>query len=94
MANMSTCHHSGGKSPLKPTDGKSVPSGAMSCCPLEVTIAPKWDAAKMGIAPGRRMVLDSNVHLVAIPFYDSVELRPSVWHSGRDTLLNTGLLRI
>src|SRR5277367_387357 len=34
MADMECCHHSGGKSPVKPGDGKPVPGGRMSCCPL------------------------------------------------------------
>src|ERR1700690_1930407 len=42
MAGMENCpHHSGGSVPAKPNDGKPVRSAAMSCCPLEITVALK-----------------------------------------------------
>jgi hypothetical protein len=95
MANMEDCpHHSGGNTPGKPNDRKHVPTGGMSCCPLEVTVAPKANTATLGIAPAHVFVLVSNFNLVIVRFYRSVEIIPSVWHTGRDTLLETHLLRV
>jgi hypothetical protein len=95
MANMEDCpHHSGGNAPGKPSDRKPVPAGGMSCCPLEVTVAPKANTATLGIAPAHAFVLVSNFNLVTVRFYRSVEIIPSGWHSGRDTLLESHLLRV
>lgn len=99
MADMPCCHHSGGKAPTKPGDGKPVPGGRMSCCPLEITIAPKWEPAALSFATTsfattQDFVLASDGDLVGIRFYHSLEVVPAVWHSGRDTLLKTRLLRI
>jgi hypothetical protein len=95
MANMEDCtHHSGGNSPGKPSDRKPAPTGGMSCCPLEVTIGPKANTATLGIAPAHAFVLVPNFNLVTVRFYRSVEILASVWHSGRDTLLETHLLRV
>jgi hypothetical protein len=94
MTSMECCH-SGGKSHSKPSDGKSAPSQqAMSCCPLEATVASKLGAATMDIAPTQRSVPTLKLDLATTWFYHSVELAPPVWHSGRDTLLATRLLRI
>jgi hypothetical protein len=94
MPDMECCHHSGGTSPAKRSDGKPVPTGRMSCCPLEITVTAKWDTPALSIAPAPDFVVASSFDLVKIPSYDSVELVPSLWHSGRDTLLKTRLLRI
>ncbi len=53
MADMLDCphHHPANDSPAKPKDGKPVHGGAMSCCPVEITVGQKWDAAALGIVP-------------------------------------------
>lgn len=95
MANMENCpHHSGGKVPAKPNDGKPASGGPMSCCPIEVTVAAKPVTAAPQIAPAPDFVLASNHNLATIRFFHSVEFVPPVCHSGRDTLLETNLLRI
>ena len=94
MADMACCHHSGGKAPGTRGDGKSVPGGRMSCCPLEITIAPKWDPTALSFATTQNFVLAADGDLVGIRFYHSPEVIPPIWHSGRDTLLTTRLLRI
>jgi hypothetical protein len=65
----------------------------MSCCPLEITVAPKPDSVTLGLTPAE-LILVLHLDLVKTPLYSSVELVPPVWHSGRDTLLKTRLLRI
>jgi hypothetical protein len=94
MADMENCHHSGGQVPVEPNDGKPVPGSGISCCPLEIIVTPKWDTTRLGIAPAHDFVRASNFSLLTIRFYYSVEFVLSVWHSGRDTLLETHLLRI
>jgi hypothetical protein len=95
MADMENCphHHSDGDAPAKPNGGKPAHGGAMSCCALEITVAPKWDAAALGIVP-HIAILRSNFSLLAVQLYSSVEIHPPLWHSGRDTLLETQLLRV
>jgi len=94
MADMENCpHHSGGSAPAKPADGKSAP-GRMSCCPLEITIGTKPDSSALTIAVAQDFVLAAHFPLQTVRFYSSVEPVPSVFHSGRDTLLKSRLLRI
>jgi hypothetical protein len=94
MAGMENCpHHSGGSTPAKPADGKSAP-GRMSCCPLEITVATKPDTSALAIALAQDFLPASHFPLQTVGFYFSVELAPPVFHSGRDTLLKTRLLRI
>ena len=66
----------------------------MSCCPVEVTVASKPDTVTLQIAPAGDFVLASDVGLAPIRFFHSVEFVPPAWQSGRDTLLETHLLRI
>jgi hypothetical protein len=95
IAGMENCpHHSGGNAPAKQNDHKPVRGGEMSCCPVEVTLASKPDIATLQISPARSFVLQSHFSLTTVGFYHAVEFVPSVWHSGRDTLLETHLLRI
>jgi hypothetical protein len=93
MANMENCpHHSSGNLPAK--HGNNPARGGMSCCPVEVTVASKPDTTGQHIAPANDFILDSDFSSVTIRFQHSIDLLPRVWHSGRDTLLETHLLRI
>jgi hypothetical protein len=97
MAGMEDCphhHHSDGDGPAKPNDGIPVRGGGMSCCPVEATLAAKPDIAKLGITRAHDFMLRSNFNWVTIRFYQFAEFVPRVWHSGRNTLLETHLLRI
>jgi hypothetical protein len=95
MAGTENCpHHSAGNAPAKHNDRKPVRGGAMSCCPVEVTLASKPDIATLQISPARAFVLQSHFSLAMVRFQHPVEFVPSLWHSGRDTLLATHLLRI
>jgi hypothetical protein len=95
MADMPDCpHHSGGNAPAKPNRQKPARGGAMSCCPVEVTVASKPATVTLHVAPASDFVLASDFTLAKIRFFHSVEFVPPVWHNGRDTLLETQLLRI
>jgi hypothetical protein len=95
MADMPNCpHHSGGNIPAKPSEPRPVHGGGMSCCPVEVTVTSKPDAVTLHVAPASNFVLAPDFTLATIQLFHSVELVPPVWHSGRDTLLETHLLRI
>jgi hypothetical protein len=95
MADMPNCrHHSGSNAPAQHNDRKPVRGGGMSCCPVEVTVASKPDVAALQISPAHSFILESHFSLPMVRFYHSAEFVPSVWHSGRDTLLETHLLRI
>jgi hypothetical protein len=96
MANMENCpHHSGSNAPAKRDNGKPVPrGGGMSCCPVEVTVASKPDTVILHIATARDFVAESDFSLVMVQFFPSVDFVPHFWRSGRDTLLETRLLRV
>jgi hypothetical protein len=95
MAGMKNCpHHSGGNAPAKRNERKPVRGGGMSCCPVEVTVASKPERATLQISSARSFVLESHFSLLTVRFYHAAELVPSVWQSGRDTLLETHLLRV
>jgi hypothetical protein len=95
MAGMENCpHHSAGNAPAQHNDHRPVRGGAMSCCPVEVTIASKPDIATLQIFPASSFVLQSHFSLATVRFRHPLEFVPSLWHSGRDTLLATHLLRI
>jgi hypothetical protein len=95
MADMENCpHHSGGNTPAKQHDPKPVRGAGTSCCPAEVTLASKPNTVTMHSAPASVFVLSSNFTLTTIRIVHSVEFDPPLWHSGRDTLLDTRLLRI
>jgi hypothetical protein len=95
MAGMENCpHHSGGNAPAKPNEPKPARGGGMSCCPVEVTVAAKPATVTLHIAPANDFVLAPDFTVATNRFFHSVEFVPPVWHSGRDTLLETQLLRI
>jgi hypothetical protein len=107
MMDMENCpHHSGGDSPAKPSDpakpgdpakhsdDKPIPADRMSCCPLEVTVAPKAKTESLSIAATADFLLPSDGNLMWVRFNHSVEPVPAIRNSGRDTLLKTHLLRI
>jgi hypothetical protein len=92
MADMPNCpHHSAGNIPGKQTP---VRGGRMSCCPVEVTVASKPSAVTVHLLPVHGLVQDFDLSQATNRFFDRMEIVPPVWHSGRDTLLATQLLRI
>jgi len=92
MADMDSCHHSGGNSPAPPNDKK--PNTAVSCCPLEITVTQKWSAPTPGAASPQDIALPSDLHFKFTRLSGLARLPQPVPHSGRDTLLETHLLRI
>jgi hypothetical protein len=98
MAGMENCpHHSGSKVPGKPADGKSPGGsmpGGMSCCPPEVTVAPKSHYSVPVIVLVASFVVASPLPSSVSWFSSFVASVPPVIHGGRDTLLQSRLLRI
>lgn len=94
MADMESCHHSGGNSSVPPSDRKPASNGALSCCPLEITVNQKWSATKLAIARSVVLAPPSGFHFEVTRFSSLVEFPRPISHSGRDTLLETHLLRI
>jgi hypothetical protein len=66
----------------------------MSGCPVEVTVPSKPDTVTLHVAGDRDFVLKSDLGLMTVRFFHSAEFVPLFRHSGRDTLLETQLLRI
>jgi hypothetical protein len=95
MADMPNCpHHSRGTVPAKSNGGKPVRGGGMSCCPVEVTVTSKPDTITLHIAPANDFVLESEFTRATVRLFHSAQFVQPVWHSGRDKLLETQLLRI
>lgn len=94
MADMGDCPHHSGSNPLKQKDGSRDSSGRMSCCPLEITIARKANTPGLNITLASGFVLPASLILLTAQFHGPVELVTSIWHTGRDTLLKTRLLRV
>jgi hypothetical protein len=94
MIDMGNCHHSGGTSPAQPKDGNPDSNKGVSCCPLEVTLIHKWDTTALGVAPAHDFVPSPDFDLLVPRFSEPVEFAPLILGSGRDTLLQTHLLRI
>jgi hypothetical protein len=94
MLAMPDCpHHSGGHAPAKPNAPKPSRGGAMSCCPVEVTVASKPCAFALHLAPANRATARFVLRTGSAGSKGSA-IRPESLHSGRDTLLATRLLRI
>lgn len=95
MANMENCpHHSDRNAPPKQNDGKPVRGGRMSCCPVEVTVASKPGTVTLHVVAARDFVLKSDLGLMMVRSFHLAELVPPFGSTGRDTLLETQLLRI
>ena len=94
MAGMENCPHSGGNASVPPSSKKPASNATVSCCPLELTLTQKWDAAKPGIVPVPDFALFSEVRFDVARFSSPAEFAPSVSHNGRDILLESHLLRI
>jgi hypothetical protein len=94
MADKENCHHSDSNSTAPPGDREPASNGAVSCCPLEITVTQKWDVAKLRIAPAPDFALSSDFHIEIPRSSSPAEFAPSISHGGRDTLLESHLLRI
>ena len=95
MASMENCpHHPGSNGRPKQNDGKPVRGDRMSCCTVEVTVASKPNTVTLHVVAARHFVLKSDLGLMTVRFFHSPEFDPLFGRSGRDTLLETRLLRI
>jgi hypothetical protein len=93
MADMQGCLHSSGN-PGAPEGKKPVPNGAVSCCPVETTLTPKWDPEATRAAVARHFVPPANFDFIDRGFSSFAGFNPSLWHTGREKLLEMHLLRI
>lgn len=94
MADADNCHQTGGHSSGRPIDKKPTSNLSLSCCSLEVTVIQKWGVAKLAFAPTREQNPSALFRFVLSRFTGSPEPAQTISHSGRDTLLETSLLRI
>jgi len=94
MADMEGCHHSSGRRPAPGKDKKPFSNSAVSCCPVEITLTQKWNPEATRAAVLHDFVQPANFDLVASGFSVLIETAPPIPRTGRDTLLETHLLRI
>ena len=91
---MDCCHR---ESPSAPADKQHSPAqDSISCCPLDarVTPTPQLNPPVTEIAFQADTVSSGEFHFAFALFCDPATLTHVFWHSGRDTLLHTHLLRI
>jgi hypothetical protein len=94
IADAENCHQAGGHSSLPAKNRAPVSNGALSCCPLEITVVQKWDATDFGIALSQDFIPSTHFSFAPERSVGPAEFDPSIPHSGRDTLLKTQLLRV
>ncbi len=94
MAGMASCPDAGHHRPAKPQDGKSVPGGGMSCCVLNVDVPTKMHAPVPQLTAAHMAIPSAIFDVNPAGTHSARELSVPVFHEGRDTLLQTRLLRI
>ena len=94
MADREGCHRSNGRRPPPGKDKKPVPNSAVSCCPVEITLTQRWNPETTRAAVSHDFVQPANFELIDSGFSAMIETAPPIPHTGRDTLLETHLLRI
>lgn len=94
MADMETCHHSAGNSSSPHRNGKPSSDRVLSCCAFEVTVIQKWDMTRLQIVTHRDFVPSRDFAFTLTSSRGPAEFAQPVANSGRDTLLETSLLRI
>jgi hypothetical protein len=94
MADIEGCHHSSGPRPAPGKDKKPFPNSAVSCCPFEITLTQGWNPEATRAAVSHDFVPPVNFDLMDSGFSAMIETAPPIPHTGRDTLLETHLLRI
>jgi hypothetical protein len=94
LEDVPNCHHTGDNSSVPPNDRKPVSEAPGSCCPLEVTVIQKSNTMGLKTVTMRDLALSADFHFGVARFSGRSEFVPSISHSGRDTLLETQLLRI
>lgn len=94
MAGMANCPHVGHHSPAKPHGGKSAPAGGMSCCFLNANVPAKMRTPEPQLVAAHVAVPVAIFDVTPVWIHSAPALALPVIHQGRDTLLQTHLLRI
>jgi hypothetical protein len=77
--------------------GSSRPSQkhhSISCCPLDATLIQKYDASSLVANHVHLAVVALLIFHPSVPLSTHTEGSPTIWHEGRDVLLQTQILRI
>ncbi len=94
MPDMDCCNHESSSSPTG--DKKPLPHDSASCCPLDARVTPtqKLNPPILGIAFKADAISSREFHFAFASFCDRLGVAHAFWHTGRDTLLKTHVLRI
>jgi hypothetical protein len=93
MPDMDCCHHE--KSPSDPASRKTPHHEAVSCCPLDARVTPAQKfQPPSAIAFKSDVVSSTEFNLAFALSRRSFLIDDALWHTGRDTLLKTHVLRI
>lgn len=94
LEDVPNCHHTGDNPSLPPSERKPASNAPASCCPLEATVIQKSNTVGLRTVTMRDFVLSSDFDFGVARFSGRSEFVRSISHSGRDTLLETYILRI
>jgi hypothetical protein len=94
IAGMTNCPRAGHHAPANQQGGKHAPSGGMSCCFLELNVPTRTHAPQPQIVAAHVAVPVLIFDVTPVWTHSAPEFSPPVDHAGRDTLLQTHLLRI
>ncbi len=94
MANRPNCPHAAHHEPANPQGGKRAPSGGISCCFLELNVPTRMQTPQPQLVTAHLAVPVAIFDVTPVWIHSAPEFSLSVDHAGRDTLLQTHLLRI
>lgn len=94
VAGMANCPHAGHHNPANPQGGRRAPSGGMSCCFMELNVPTKLQTPQPQLVAARMAVPVTIFDVTPLWTHSALEFQVPVFRAGRDTLLQTHLLRI
>jgi hypothetical protein len=94
MANMPNCPHAAHHGPANPQGRKRTPSGGISCCFLELNVPTRMQTPQPQLVTAHLAVPVAIFNVMPAWTHSAPEFSLPVDYAGRDTLLQTHLLRI
>jgi hypothetical protein len=94
MSGIANCPHAAHRGPANQHGGKHTPGGRTSCCFLELNVPTRTHAPQPQLMAAHVAIPVLISDVTPLWTHSALEFSPPVNHAGRDTLLQTQLLRI
>ncbi len=94
MANMPSCPHAAHHGPANPQGGKRTPGGGISCYFLDLNVPTRRQTPQPQLVTAHLAVPVAILDVTPVWTHSAPEFSLAADHAGRDTLLQTHLLRI